>query len=432
VLVISSGSSDDEQKSNVEQLPVKKTIVLSSASSEDDPIEQLSSHNIEMHSGKIPIYSKASKSLTSKEILQLCFGEVKDEYICKQKPISVRYNAVFVVDLHSVDLRSLYADDNGVWQTSSPKTYLRVFLQNGKVDNVEMGNPIDYTHRLKRQYGKHQATYIEKHVTFQRIIPTVYSKTHQCRYGVVQYIHRDSIEEDIVMNPHRNAKKLKRAYYKTDPAVLNDIKQEAQHAKPKRLFKALMDKAGGPLMSTSAASEPRNVKQIYNIRSSQKPKPDEFTHLVSQIKEDSFVRELTIDSGFIQYILTTDKQLIDLRAFCTNPVKFSVFFIDSTFDVGNYYITNTCYENLRVVHASDKYRGRHPLEMGPIFVHTQRNTNNFAAFFSSLQRMDNELKDIQAIGTDGDEALMNAVTICFQDAQKLLCADHKKVILKEN
>jgi hypothetical protein len=34
----------------------------------------------------------------------------------------------------------------------------------------------------------------------------------------VQYIHRDSIEEDIVMNPHRNAKKLKRAYYKTDPA----------------------------------------------------------------------------------------------------------------------------------------------------------------------------------------------------------------------
>jgi hypothetical protein len=78
----------NEQKSNVEQLPVKKPIVLSSASSEDDPIEQLSSHNIEMHSGKIPIYSKASKSLTSKEILQLCFGEVKDEYICKQKPIS--------------------------------------------------------------------------------------------------------------------------------------------------------------------------------------------------------------------------------------------------------------------------------------------------------------------------------------------------------
>jgi len=71
--------------------------------------------------------------------------------------------------------------------------------------------------------------------------------------------------------------------------------------------------------------------------------------------------------------------------------------------------------------------------MGHTFLHTQRNANHFVAFFSSLQRMDNELKDIQAIGTDGDEALMNAVTICFQDTQKLLCADHrKKGILKQS
>jgi hypothetical protein len=73
------------------------------------------------------------------------------------------------------------------------------------------------------------------------------------------------------------------------------------------------------------------------------------------------------------------------------------------------------------VHASDKYRGRHPLEMGPTFVHTQRNTNNFVAFFSSLQRMDNELKDIQAIGMDGDEALMNAVTMFPRCTKITLC-----------
>jgi hypothetical protein len=48
--------------------------------------------------------------------------------------------------------------------------------------------------------------------------------------------------------------------------------------------------------------------------------------------------------------------------------------------------------------------------MGSTFVHTQRNTNNFVAFFSSLQRMDNELKDIQAIRTDGDKALKKLKT----------------------
>ena len=85
-------------------------------------------------------------------------------------------------------------------------------------------------------------------------------KTHQCRHGVVQYVHRYSIEEDIVLNTHRNAKKLKIPYYETDPAVLDDIKQKAQHTNPKWLFKAFMDKAGGQLMSTSAVSEPRNAK----------------------------------------------------------------------------------------------------------------------------------------------------------------------------
>ncbi|CAG2219934.1 unnamed protein product [Mytilus edulis] len=378
-------SSDDEKTNEMKDAP----IVVSSTSSEDELLigDRFTSQKIEMHNGKIPIYSKNAKSLTSKEIVQLCL----------------------------VDHRSLYADDNGVWQTSSPKSHFRVSFNNGKVENVEVGNQMNFTHSLKRQYGKHKATYIEKALTFQRIISTVYPKTGRCRYAVVQYIHRDGEENDIVMKPHE---------------VLEDIKEESGLTKPKRFFKSLMDKAGGALTSTSAASEPRNLRQIYNIRSSQKQRPDEFAHLVSQVKEDSFVRELTIDSDFIQYILTTDKEIVDLKEFCTNPIKFSVFSIDSTFDVGNYYITNTCYENLRILHASDKYRGKYPLEMGPTFVHTKRDTNNYVSFFSSLQRIDNELKDIQAVGTDGDEALMNAVTVCFQDAQKRLCADHKKTNIK--
>lgn len=36
--------------------------------------------------------------------------------------------------------------------------------------------------------------------------------------------------------------------------------------KPKKLFKSMVDEAGGPLHSSSAASEPRNLQQIYNVR----------------------------------------------------------------------------------------------------------------------------------------------------------------------
>jgi hypothetical protein len=40
--------------------------------------------------------------------------------------------------------------------------------------------------------------------------------------------------------------------------------------------------------------------------------------------------------------------------------------------------------------------------------------------------MNPNLRAIQAIGSDGDEAIMNASLVCFQDAQTLLCSSHKK------
>ncbi|KAK3087353.1 hypothetical protein FSP39_004988 [Pinctada imbricata] len=270
---------------------------------------------------------------------------------------------------------------------------------------------------------------IQKGVHFQRIISTVHNKKGQrCRYAVVQYIIRDGIETDIVINPHGNSKGAKRPFYKTDPVVLENIKEEPLESKPKRLYSRLMEESGGPLLSGSASTEPRNLQQIYSMRKVKKEtgKEDDFTHLLSQVKESAFVHDLTIDSKTVQYVLASEKQLKDLEVFCTNPCKYSVFCIDSTYNVGNFYVTNTCFQNFKIVHAEGKYRGKHPYEIGPTFIHTERSTNNFVGFFSSLIRMNPRLKDIQATGSDGDEALMNSVLICFQDAKKLLCSTHKK------
>jgi hypothetical protein len=120
----------------------------------EDPKDYTST--VELHNGSVPIYSKPSKRLTSKEIVELCVGGVEDKYICKTKPVSVRFNAVFVIDLHKVDMKSLYVDDNGVWKTYCPKSYLMVCFNEGKVERVEMSSAVNYTHFIKRQYGTHQ------------------------------------------------------------------------------------------------------------------------------------------------------------------------------------------------------------------------------------------------------------------------------------
>ena len=53
---------------------------------------------------------------------------------------------------------------------------------------------------------------------------------------------------------------------KTDPSVIEALKEEPLETKPQKMFKTMMDEVGGPLYSSAAASEPRNLQQIYNIR----------------------------------------------------------------------------------------------------------------------------------------------------------------------
>jgi hypothetical protein len=41
---------------------------------------------------------------------------------------------------------------------------------------------------------------------------------------------------------------------KTDPSVIESIKEEPLETKPRKMFKTMMDEVGGPLYSSAAAS----------------------------------------------------------------------------------------------------------------------------------------------------------------------------------
>jgi hypothetical protein len=108
---------------------------------------------------------------------------------CKTKPVSVRMNSVFVIDLNFVSYKSLYADNNGIWETSSPRRYFNVEVNAGIVSEVLSSSKGTYTHMLTRQYGKHKSTYERNGALFSRIISTVKTPLGQRgRYAVVQYI----------------------------------------------------------------------------------------------------------------------------------------------------------------------------------------------------------------------------------------------------
>jgi hypothetical protein len=55
-------------------------------------------------------------------------------------------NSVFVIDLNFVSYKSLYADDNVIWETSSPRRYFNAEVNAGIVSEVLSSSKGTYTH----------------------------------------------------------------------------------------------------------------------------------------------------------------------------------------------------------------------------------------------------------------------------------------------
>ena len=90
---------------------------------------------------------------------------------------------------------------------------------------------------------------------------------------------------------------------------------------------------------------------------------------VMQMCEDSYGS----DDVFVQSVeaapepmcvLATKQQLVDIERFCTSEPS-SVLGVDTTFNLGSFYVTPVTYHNLVVTTA----RRKNPILLGPILIH---------------------------------------------------------------
>ena len=97
--------------------------------------------------------------------------------------------------------------------------------------------------------------------------------------------------------------------------------------------------------------------------------------------------------------------------------------IDPTFNLGDFYVTVTTYENIML---KSRRTGRHPVFIGPMFVHQRHTYETYFHFASEILKHRKGLGTLNAIGTDGEEQLSNAFGTVFSGAVKLLCVVHKR------
>ena len=182
----------------------------------------------------------------------------------------------------------------------------------------------------------------------------------------------------------------------------------------------------------------RNKSQVYNacksVKSESVEGKDEIFDLLALLKvhqsveDGGFFREVLIGSTPCA-VLASIRQLDNVVMFCCQPPQFSIFGIDATFELGDFYVTLTTYKNpsLRNCRTSNS-----PVFLGPAFIHMERRTQDYQSFFSSLLKLEPCLRDLKAYGTDGEAALTGALESCFPHAISLRCFIHKKNNIEEH
>ena len=284
----------------------------------------------------------------------MVYQEDPELKICTQKPTGVQTFASFIVDLKCVNVKDLAADDNGTWVTSTPRRKYELKQKHGVICSVKYISKVTPEVRdvitICQQYGTHQGT-----PEFRRIITTVIdNKGLTGPRAVVQYFFQGGKKVPVHLKPHGNSKHTGRSYFRTQPSTLQIIKEKCKTMSASVAYNDVFQAAGGIDNSKSMSEEPRNKSQVYNacksVKSEKGHEKDDIFDLLSLLKEhqsmedEGFLKEVQIGTTPCA-ILASKRQLDNVVMFCCQLSQFSVFGVDATFELGDFYVTLTTYKN---------------------------------------------------------------------------------------
>ena len=250
----------------------------------------------------------------------------------------------------------------------------------------------------------------------------------QLPLAIVQYIFLFGKPLPLKMEPHGNGKCSSHLYIRTQRSTLSELKDIMT---PKAAVHVSYDKAGGVTNTHSLSELPRDRRQAINLKShnhctsgiaSSKQKDLVYDLLEQHFGSlNNFVRNVSFDDS-VSCVLFTDQQLYDIDRFCANmgSTNTSVLGVDPTFNLGEFYVTVTTYENLLLI---NRKIGKHPVFIGPILIHQRRTYENYFYFASELLKHRRSLSSINAVGTDGEEQL----SVQFFLVLKSFCVQYTNV-----
>lgn len=312
-------------------------------------------------------------------------------------------NAAFVVDRALLkNSEDWLVTDLGAFENRGSSA--RVFVISGDEiveSRFSKGTKADKANLRKGEYlVRNVFERHKKHQDFNRT-STIITKWggDELPLGLIQFTFAAN---EHAISPHKHPRSGKK-FIPTAPSTKAKLLKEATGRKgPTRIYDEVSEEAGGVLDCEQVADLPRDSKQVINARqrAQNKVREDEFASLLELCKEDQALRNLQwTPSPRVVYF--TDEQAEDIVRECCRPDSTSILSIDTTFNVGNYYVTTTLYRSGKIVNRKTNKAVYLP---GPAMFHTTKSQRDYLYFAHTLLESNYAMERIEFLGGDRDKA----------------------------
>ena len=246
-------------------------------------------------------------------------------------------------------------------------------------------------------------------------------------------------EHSFEVKPHDNRKSSSGPFLPTNKTTKEEIREEAKKSKPHKAFLKFSE-CKDLLSAESSAETPRDRKQVYNFKHNERLKGSSVQANKDEIYAVMVQAAAEEDEGeepFVHSIASWPKpmcilgfqyQFHDIARFCSDPPLHCPLTIDTTFNLGSFYVTPTSYRNLLL--QSNK-TGKNPLFLGPMLVHMTRSYAAYSHLLAKLKEVEPNIDDVQATITDGEPGLMKALDTFLRNSIKLRCLGHFRQNVKD-
>ena len=122
---------------------------------------------------------------------------------------------------------------------------------------------------------------------------------------------------------------------------------------------------------------------------------------------DDFVRMINSTPEAL-VVIARNTQICDVARFCCDTIdrkKSSIFCIDVTFKLGDFYVTTISYKNPMLVNRN----GSHPIHIGPMQILQRKLVYSYKFIVNSLSTIEPRFKNLKIFGSDGEKNIIDAV-----------------------